>query len=100
MKDWLPSFAANSLNGVDRDRVRAHLADCPSCRADLVAWQVIADAAPPGSVVQTAGGRDEGVPDPARVVRAVLTRSAIEGPIIPSPKVTRRDACGTSPRWC
>src|SRR5688572_10821601 len=69
MKDWLPAYAAGSLRGADRDRVRAHLADCPRCRADLAAWQVIAGAAAP----------DDTAPDPARVVRAVLTRSAIEG---------------------
>jgi hypothetical protein len=70
MKDWLPGYAAGSLRGADRDRVRAHLVDCPRCRADLAAWQVIADVAAPV----------DAAPDPARVVRAVLTRSAIEGP--------------------
>ena len=70
MKEWLPAYAAGSLSGADRDRVRAHLADCSRCRADLASWQVIAGAAAP----------DEAAPDPARVVRAVLTRSAIEGP--------------------
>jgi hypothetical protein len=70
MKDWLPAYAAGVLRGADRDRVGAHLAGCPRCRADLAAWQVIADAATPV----------DPAPDPARVVRAVLTRSAIEGP--------------------
>ena len=70
MKDWLPAYAAGSLSGTDRDRVRAHLAECPRCRADLAAWQVIADAAAPAGAA----------PDPARVVRAALTRSAMEGP--------------------
>jgi hypothetical protein len=75
MKDLLPAYAAGSLRGADRDRVRAHLADCPRCRADLAAWQVIADAATPVDAAP-----DDAAPDPARVVRAVLTRSAIEGP--------------------
>jgi hypothetical protein len=73
MNDWLPAYAAGSLRGADRDRVRAHLADCPRCRADLASWQLIADAATP----------DEAAPDPGRLVRAVLTRSAIEGPTGP-----------------
>jgi hypothetical protein len=68
MKDLLPAYAAGTLTGADRDRVRAHLAECPRCRADLAAWQVIAGAAAPGGTA----------PDPARLVRAVLTRSAIE----------------------
>jgi len=75
MKDWLPAYAAGSLRGANRDRVRAHLADCPRCRADLAAWQVIADAATP------VGAASAAAPDPDRMVRAVLTRSAIEGPI-------------------
>jgi hypothetical protein len=69
MKDWLPAYAAGSLRGADRDRVRAHLVDCPRCRTELAAWQVIADAATPAGAA----------PDPARMLRAVLTRSAIEG---------------------
>lgn len=69
MKEWLPDYAAGSLRDVDRDRVRAHLADCARCRADLAAWQVIGAAAAPG----------EAAPDAAQMVRAVLTRSAIEG---------------------
>ena len=44
MKELLPAYAAGSLDGADRDRVRAHLADCPHCRADLAAWQAIAGA--------------------------------------------------------
>jgi hypothetical protein len=75
MKDWLPAYAAGSLRGADRDRVRAHLADCPRCRADLAAWQAIARAAAPGGAA----------PDPARVVRAALTRSTTEGRTGPSP---------------
>jgi hypothetical protein len=73
MKEWLPAYAAGSLRDADRDRVRAHLADCARCRGDLAAWQVIADAAPPG----------EAAPDAAQMVRVVLTRSAIEGPAGP-----------------
>ena len=73
MKDLLPAYAAGSLPRADRDRVRAHLADCPRCRAELAAWQVIAAAATPA----------EAAPEPARVVRAALTRSAIEGPAGP-----------------
>jgi hypothetical protein len=70
MKDLLPAYAAGSLPAADRDRVRAHLADCPRCRADLAAWQVIAAAATPV----------DAAPDPARMVRTVLTRSALEEP--------------------
>jgi putative zinc finger protein len=69
VKDLLPSYAAGTLGDTDRELVRAHLADCPSCRADLAAWRAIADAvaSPPES--------------PPTVVRAVLTRSALEGPV-------------------
>ena len=42
----LPAYAAGSLGDADRDRVRAHLADCARCRAELAAWQAIAAAAP------------------------------------------------------
>lgn len=90
MKDWLPAYAAGSLQGADRDRVRAHLADCPRCRADLAAWQAIADAATPNTATPAAATPADATPadatwagaapDPARMVRAVLTRSAIEGP--------------------
>lgn len=69
MNEMLPAYAAGSLRGADRDRVRAHLAGCARCRADLAAWQAIADAATP----------DDTAPDAAGMVRAVLTRSAIEG---------------------
>jgi hypothetical protein len=79
MKDWLPAYAAGSLRGADRDRVRAHLAECPRCRADLATWQVIAEAATTDSGAMPGAARDD-APDPARVVRAVLSRSALEGP--------------------
>jgi hypothetical protein len=69
MNEMLPAYAAGSLRGADRDRVRAHLAGCGRCRADLAAWRAIADAAAPGDVA----------PDAAGMVRAVRTRSAIEG---------------------
>ncbi|MDT3442490.1 MULTISPECIES: zf-HC2 domain-containing protein [unclassified Pseudofrankia] len=73
MNEMLPAYAAGSLRGADRDRVRAHLAGCARCRADLAAWRAIADAAAPG----------DAAPDAAWMVRAVLTRSAIEGPADP-----------------
>ncbi|MEX5710890.1 zf-HC2 domain-containing protein [Parafrankia sp. FMc6] len=73
MNEMLPAYAAGSLRGADRDRVRAHLAGCARCRADLAVWRAIADAAAPG----------DAAPDAARMVRAVLTRSAIEGPADP-----------------
>jgi hypothetical protein len=73
MKEMLPAYAAGSLRGADRDRVRAHLAGCAPCRADLAAWQALADAAAPG----------DAAPDAAGMVRAVLVRSAVEGPADP-----------------
>jgi len=73
MKEMLPAYAAGSLRGADRDRVRAHLADCARCRADLAAWREIADSAASGGAA----------PDAARMVRDVLIRSAIEGTVDP-----------------
>ncbi|SNQ46171.1 putative transmembrane anti-sigma factor [Frankia canadensis] len=73
MNEMLPAYAAGSLRGADRDRVRAHLAGCARCRADLAAWRAIADASAPG----------DAAPDTASLVRAALTRSAIEGPADP-----------------
>jgi len=75
MKDWLPAYVNGSLHGGHRDRVDAHLADCARCRADLAAWQAIADAAVPSGAA----------PDPERMVRAVLTRSVVEGPAAGKP---------------
>ena len=74
MNETLLAYAAGSLRGADRDRVRAHLGGCARCRADLAAWRAIADAAAPAHAA----------PDAARVVRAVLIRSAVEGPADPS----------------
>jgi hypothetical protein len=72
MNEMLPGYAAGSLADADRDRVRAHLAGCARCRADLAAWRAIAAAVP------SAGQR---APEPAQLVRTVLTRSARgEGP--------------------
>lgn len=73
MNELLPAFAAGSLPDADRDRVRAHLADCARCRADLAAWQAIATAVVPAT---TADRGADPPPDPAQLVRAVLTRSA------------------------
>jgi hypothetical protein len=73
MNEMLPAYAAGSLRGAERDRVRAHLADCARCRADLAAWQSIATAAAP----------EVGPPAAVRIVRAALTRSAIDG--LPAP---------------
>jgi hypothetical protein len=73
MKEWLPAYAAGSLSDADRDRVRAHLTGCARCRADLAAWHVVAHAAAPGGAA----------PDTAQMVRAVLARSAVDGPAGP-----------------
>jgi len=76
MTELLPAYAAGSLTGADRDRVDAHLAGCPRCRADLAAWQVIADVSVPPA------------PDPGPMVRAVLTRAALDEPGSPAPRPT------------
>jgi len=78
MDGMLAEYAAGSLGAADRDRVAAHLTTCARCRADHAAWRAIAAAgagADPGA--------DPGAgppPDPDRLVRAVLTRSALEAP--------------------
>ncbi|WP_433201666.1 zf-HC2 domain-containing protein [Dactylosporangium sp. CS-047395] len=70
MRDLLPGYAAGSLAPADRARVEAHLSGCARCRAELGSWRAIAAAAaPPGPP-----------PDPARLVRTVLTRSTLDGP--------------------
>lgn len=74
MNQMLPAYAAGSLRGADRDRVRAHLAGCADCRADLAAWQAIADAVAPDTAAPGAAP-----PDAGRIVRAALTRSAMDG---------------------
>ncbi len=68
MNELLLAYAAGTLADADRDRARAHLVGCAHCRADLAAWQAIAAAAPPA---------DRLAPDPAQLVRTVLTRSAL-----------------------
>ena len=75
MDGMLPAYAAGSLGDADRDRVRAHLAGCARCRADHEAWRAIA-AADPGAGPP---------PDPDRLVRAVLTRSALDEPAVEAP---------------
>jgi hypothetical protein len=72
MDGMLAEFAAGSLDGADRDRVEAHLADCARCRADHAAWRAIA-VADPGAGLP---------PDPGRLVRAALTRSALDEPAL------------------
>ncbi|HTJ33403.1 MAG TPA: zf-HC2 domain-containing protein [Dactylosporangium sp.] len=72
MKDWLPEYAAGSLRGEERDRARAHLEGCARCRADLAAWEAVADAAAPDEALV--------VPNAAQLVRATLTRSVLEEP--------------------
>ncbi|WP_433041884.1 zf-HC2 domain-containing protein [Dactylosporangium sp. CS-033363] len=70
MRELLPEYAADSLAPADRDRVEAHLAGCARCRTELGSWRAIAAAATPAGAA----------PDPARLVRMVLTRSALDGP--------------------
>ena len=77
MTDLLPAYAAGSLPEADRERVRAHLAGCPRCRAELASWQAMA------SLVS------EPPPDPATLVRAVLTRSALAAPAKTPPRRLR-----------
>lgn len=40
----LPASAAGILEPPERQRVLAHLAGCPACRAELAAWEAIRDA--------------------------------------------------------
>ena len=52
--DALAEYAAGTQPGPARATVQAHLARCPSCRADLASWTMVAAAtlgppeAPPG----------------------------------------------------
>jgi hypothetical protein len=93
MDELLPAYAAGSLSDADRDRVRAHLAGCGRCRADLAAWQAVAAAVTPTA---TTGDRatDQAPgppPDPAQMVRAVLTRSAFAEPGFGAPGLDLSD---------
>lgn len=91
--ELLPAYAAGSLPEVDRDRVSAHLVSCARCRADLAAWQAVAVAVSPE--VDGAPDREGPPPDPAQLVRLVLTRSALDpggsepGPGEPGPGGSR-----------
>ena len=73
--DALAEYAAGAQPGSARAAVEAHLARCPSCRADLASWTTVAAAtveplpAPPG---------------PARTVRAALIRSALTPATVPA----------------
>ncbi|MDY7089302.1 MAG: zf-HC2 domain-containing protein, partial [Actinomycetota bacterium] len=76
MKDQIPAYAAGTLDPAESARVGEHLAGCPACRAELASWQSIAAAAAPPPVTP---------PDPSRLVRAVLTRSATQPVTAPPP---------------
>lgn len=43
--DLLSAYVAGTLDSATTTRVRAHLADCPACRAELAEWEAIASAA-------------------------------------------------------
>jgi hypothetical protein len=80
VREFLPEYAARTLPAARHDEVTRHLAGCADCRAELAAWQAIADlpVAPPG-------------PD---IVRRALLRGVLAtgGPAA-GPAAVRR------PRW-
>jgi hypothetical protein len=73
--DALAEYAAGAPTGPSRAAVEAHLAHCPSCRAELAGWTTVATA-----VVEPL----QAPPGPARTVRAVLTRSALTPAAVPA----------------
>jgi anti-sigma factor RsiW len=79
--DALVEYAAGALTGPDRASVEAHLARCPSCRAELASWTTVAAA-----VV----GPVQAPPGPAWAVRAALTRSALTPPAPVAPPARPR----------
>ena len=50
MRDLLPEYAAGALSETRRAEVAEHLARCAGCRAELAAWEAMANLAvePPG----------------------------------------------------
>ena len=79
----LAEYAAGAQPGPAQAAVEAHLARCPSCRADLAGWTTVAAA-----TVEPL----QAPPDPVRTVRSALIRSALR-PAAMGPSEGR---C----RWC
>jgi hypothetical protein len=73
--DALAEYAAGTQPGPARATVQAHLARCPSCRADLASWTTVAAATL---------GPPQAPPGPARAVRAALIRSALTPTAMPA----------------
>jgi len=67
--DSLAEYAAGVLTGPERAAVEAHLAGCPSCRAALADWSAVA---------ATTVAPVDAPPSSASIVRAVLTRAALD----------------------
>jgi len=67
MRDFLPEYAAGSLDPENKAQVEAHLPHCPTCRADLAAWQALTSNEVP----------------PADLISQVLIRSALT-PVTPT----------------
>lgn len=73
--DALAEYAAGAQPGPAQAAVEAHLARCPSCRADLASWTTVAAAT--AEPLQAP-------PDPVRTVRSALIRSALRPAAAPA----------------
>jgi Putative zinc-finger len=79
--DALAEYAAGVLAASERAAVEVHVSGCPSCRADLLAWTVVAAATEAPAAAP---------PSSAATVRAALTRAAL----VPQPPPVRKRRLG------
>ena len=79
--DALAEYAAGALDTRERATVEAHLTACSSCRTAMLGWTAVAAAT---------GTPMEAPPNVPSVVRAALTRAALDPQAPQAPPVRRR----------
>jgi len=84
--EWLPAYALGSLDLEERGRVGAHLATCPLCQKELLAYQVVVEQLPLAVPQQT---------PPSRLRQAILNRVSVQ----PAGKPESAAAAVRKPTW-